>query len=172
MARRQSDWSKPCVVKESVGPRLSARSTPRDFLIDDCAVRGCVECGHGAISAAETPPLQRLLDYFANMKTEAAVDALSALAQSTRLEVFRLLVRRGPDGARPGEIAAALGLVPATLSFHLSALRHAGLVHCENAGRERIYSAAFAQMHALVDYLTENCCGGEDCRPKDAREQA
>lgn len=106
------------------------------------------------------------------MESNAAVDALAALAQPTRLEVFRLLVRRGPDGARAGDIAAALGLAPATLSFHLAALRHAGLVHCEAAGRERIYRAAFGHMHALVDYLTENCCGGDDCHPGDTRESA
>lgn len=106
------------------------------------------------------------------MESRAVVDALAALAQPTRLEVFRLLVRRGPDGARAGDIAAALGLAPATLSFHLAALRHAGLVHCEAAGRERIYRAAFGHMHALVDYLTENCCGGDDCRPGDTRKSA
>ena len=99
------------------------------------------------------------------METNTAVDALGALAQSTRLEVFRLLVQRGAHGARAGEIAAELELAPATLSFHLAALRRAGLVRCTAAGRERIYAAAFGRMHALVDYLTENCCGGDDCRP-------
>lgn len=106
------------------------------------------------------------------METITAVDALSALAQPTRLEVFRMLVQRGTDGARAGEIADALDLAPATLSFHLSALRHAGLVGFEAAGRERIYHAAFARMHDLVDYLTENCCGGADCRPDTDRRSA
>lgn len=101
-----------------------------------------------------------------------AVEALAALAQPTRLEVFRLLVRRGPAGARAGAIATELDLAPATLSFHLSALRHAGLVECEPAGRERIYRAAFERMHGLVDYLTENCCGGADCRPENERRSA
>lgn len=105
------------------------------------------------------------------METVTAVEALSALAQPTRIEVFRLLVRRGPAGARAGEIAAELGLAPATLSFHLSALRRVGLVHRRAAGRERIYSAAFERMHAVVDYLTENCCRGVDCRTAD-RETA
>ena len=106
------------------------------------------------------------------METLTAVEALAALAQPTRLEVFRLLVRRGPSGARAGAIAAELELAPATLSFHLSALRHAGLVECEPAGRERIYRAAFDRMHGLVDYLTENCCGGADCRPDHQRRTA
>lgn len=106
------------------------------------------------------------------METKTAVDALAGLAQPHRLEIFRLLVQRGPDGARAGEIASILGLAPPTLSFHLSALRHAGLIDCEAAGRERIYRAAFGHMHALVDYLTENCCGGADCHPENERRSA
>lgn len=106
------------------------------------------------------------------METEPAVDALAALAQPTRLEVFRVLVRTGPAGLRPGEIATQLGLAPATLSFHLAALRRAGLVVAERAGRERIYRAEFEAMHALVDYLTENCCGGDDCRPGETGRAA
>ncbi len=103
------------------------------------------------------------------METKTVVDALAALAQPNRLEIFRLLVRHGPAGVRAGEIASSLGLAPATLSFHLSALRHAGLIDCEAAGRERIYRAAFGHMHELVDYLTENCCGGADCHPGNRR---
>ena len=106
------------------------------------------------------------------METDTAVAALSALAQPTRLEVFRRLVQRGAAGARAGEIAAELDLAPATLSFHLSALRQAGLIGFEAAGRERIYHAAFAPMHDLVDYLTQNCCGGADCRPGSERRSA
>lgn len=106
------------------------------------------------------------------METKTAVDALAALAQPNRLEIFRLLVQRGPAGIRAGDIASALGLAPATLSFHLSALRHAGLIEREAAGRERIYRAAFEHMHALVDYLTENCCGGADCHPASQRKSA
>lgn len=101
------------------------------------------------------------------METKAAVDALHALAQPTRLEVFRLLVRRGYRGACAGEIAAALEVPPATLSFHLTALRRAGLVDRRPAGRERIYQARLADMHALVDYLTENCCEGAACHPSE-----
>lgn len=106
------------------------------------------------------------------METKTAVDALAGLAQPNRLEIFRLLVQRGPEGARAGEIASTLGLAPATLSFHLSALRHAGLIDREAAGRERIYRAAFEHMHALVDYLTDNCCGGTDCHPGNQRRSA
>lgn len=106
------------------------------------------------------------------METKTAVDALAGLAQPNRLEIFRLLVQRGPEGVRAGEIASTLGLAPATLSFHLSALRHAGLIECEAAGRERIYRAAFGHMHALVDYLTENCCNGADCHPGNQRRSA
>lgn len=99
------------------------------------------------------------------METNAAVEALHALAQPTRLEIFRLLVRRGYRGACAGEIAAALDTAPATLSFHLTALRRAGLIDRRAAGRERIYQARLADMHALLDYLTENCCEGAECHP-------
>ena len=101
------------------------------------------------------------------MKTDTAVEALHALAQPTRLEVFRLLVRRGFRGACAGEIAAALEVPPATLSFHLTALRRAGLVDRRPAGRERIYQARLDDMHALLDYLTENCCEGVTCHPAE-----
>ena len=101
------------------------------------------------------------------METQAAVDALHALAQPTRLEVFRLLVRRGYRGACAGEIAEALDVAPATLSFHLTALRRAGLVDRRSAGRERIYQARLTDMHALLDYLSENCCEGADCHPSE-----
>lgn len=106
------------------------------------------------------------------METGTAVDALSALAQPTRLEIYRLLVQRGGEGARAGEIADALDLAPATLSFHLAALRHAGLARYEAHGRERVYRPELEHMHALVDYLTENCCGGADCRPARSRRSA
>lgn len=102
----------------------------------------------------------------------SAVDALSALAQPTRLEIFRLLVQAGPEGMCPRSLSGALGLAPATLSFHLSALRKGGLATCERVGRERVYRARFHAMHALVDYLTENCCGGDDCRADDPDELA
>lgn len=101
------------------------------------------------------------------MEIKHAVDALAALAQESRLAVFRLLVEAGPAGLTPGRIAETLGLPAATLSFHLRSLSHAGLVDSRQDGRFLIYTARFDTMNALVAYLTENCCGGhpENCRP-------
>lgn len=100
------------------------------------------------------------------MEKTAAVAALAALAQDNRLDVFRLLVQAGPQGLPAGEIAAALGVPPNTLSFHFDRLRFAGLVSVRRNGRSMIYSANFSAMTALVTYLTENCCGGrESCGP-------
>lgn len=95
------------------------------------------------------------------MNTEAAVTALAALAQSSRLAVFRYLIQRGPAGATPGEISQQLGIPAATLSFHLKALQHAGLIGAKKSGRSICYRADFAAMQGLLDYLTENCCGGD-----------
>jgi DNA-binding transcriptional ArsR family regulator len=92
----------------------------------------------------------------------STVTALSALAQEWRLAAFRLLVQAGPGGLAAGEIAARLGLAPATLSFHLSQLERAGLVTSNRRGRRIIYAADFARMQGLMDFLTENCCGGGD----------
>lgn len=100
------------------------------------------------------------------METRQAIVALGALAQETRLDIFRLLVRRGPDGLAAGAIAEALEVAPATLSFHLQQLMHAGLIEQRRASRSLIYSANFADMNGLVAYLTENCCGqGVSCAP-------
>jgi len=90
-----------------------------------------------------------------------AVEALSALAQETRLQVYRLLVAAGPEGLAAGRIGEKLELPPATLSFHLARLARAGLARSRQAGRFVIYSADFQNMNALVGYLTENCCGGQ-----------
>ena len=92
----------------------------------------------------------------------SAIAALSALAQEARLDIFRLLVRAGPDGLAAGQLAECLGLPPATLSFHLKELRHAGLVSFQRESRSLIYSAEFSSMNALLAYLTENCCQGDD----------
>lgn len=94
-----------------------------------------------------------------------AIGALSALAQETRLKVHRLLVEAGPGGLPAGHIGEALGLAPATLSFHLAQLARAGLVRSRQNGRFVIYSADFENMNALVAYLTENCCDGRSCAP-------
>ena len=101
-----------------------------------------------------------------------AIDALSALAQETRLQVYRLLVEAGPDGLPAGRIGEALGLPPATLSFHLAHLTRAGLAQSRQDGRFVIYSADFQNMNALVGYLTENCCGGQSCAPVTLKGKA
>jgi DNA-binding transcriptional ArsR family regulator len=90
----------------------------------------------------------------------AAIEALSALAQGTRLAIFRLLVEAGSDGLPAGQIGARLDLPLPTLSFHLNQLRHAGLVSYRRQGRSLIYAAEYAAMNDLVGYLTENCCQG------------
>lgn len=89
-----------------------------------------------------------------------AVSALGALAQETRLSIFRLLVEAGPDGVPAGQIGASLDVAPATLSFHLKELSQAGLAHARQDGRFVYYSADFEQMAALMTYLTRNCCRG------------
>lgn len=95
------------------------------------------------------------------------MDALAALAQENRLDAYRLLVQAGPNGVAAGEIAAALGLPPNTLSFHFDRLRQAGLVTVRRNGRQMIYAARYETMNALIGFLTENCCGGqpEQCGP-------
>ncbi|MFZ0679886.1 ArsR/SmtB family transcription factor [Candidatus Binatus sp.] len=101
------------------------------------------------------------------MKKEKAIAALAALAQESRLEVFRMLVQSGPDGMPAGEIGARLGVPSPTLSFHLNHLRHAGLVTCKRDSRSIIYSADYKAMTDLISYLTENCCRGDvqQCAP-------
>ena len=102
------------------------------------------------------------------MNTETAVPALAALAQTSRLAIFRWLVELGPDGACPGDIAEKLDIPPATLSFHLKALLHAGLVQSDKSGRFIRYRADFKAMQALLDFLSQNCCGGDPakCAPQ------
>ncbi|MBW2279006.1 MAG: helix-turn-helix transcriptional regulator [Deltaproteobacteria bacterium] len=103
------------------------------------------------------------------MEKQVAISALAALAQETRLDVFRVLVQAGPEGLPAGTIGSALGLPSATLSFHLKELKSAGLVHCERQGRSRIYSPALSAVNELIDFLTANCCRGVDgSEPADA----
>ena len=90
-----------------------------------------------------------------------AISALAALAQDSRLAIFRWLVVRGPQGAPAGEIGKALGLPAATLSFHLNQLKQSDLITCQRDGRSLIYSANFETMDDLLTYLTENCCGDD-----------
>ena len=101
------------------------------------------------------------------MKKSNVIAALASLAQESRLDVFRLLVQKGPAGLAAGEIGERLGLPSPTLSFHLNQLRFAGLVSSRRASRSIIYSANFKAMDSLLRYLTENCCGGrpELCAP-------
>ncbi|MBS0418805.1 MAG: helix-turn-helix transcriptional regulator [Proteobacteria bacterium] len=100
------------------------------------------------------------------MELKSAVTALSALAQESRLEVYRLLVQAGPEGTAASEIAERLSIPANTLSFHLKTLSHAGLVQSRQAGRFIYYSTHYEQMNALLGFLTENCCGGRSCAPQ------
>ena len=94
------------------------------------------------------------------MEIKSAVTALTALAQETRLSVFRLLIERGPEGLPAGAVAEKLDVPPATLSFHLKELSRAGLVTSRQESRFVYYSANFEQMAALMTFLTQNCCRG------------
>jgi len=97
------------------------------------------------------------------MESKAAIRALAALAHDTRLAIFRLLVQAGEEGMAVGAIAERLDLAPATLSFHLASLRHAGLVAARRDGRTLYQVTDYAAMNALLGYLSENCCQGADC---------
>ena len=95
------------------------------------------------------------------MDKSRAIAVLAALAQETRLDIFRLLVEAGREGLPAGQIGARLGLPSATLSFHLSQLKHAGLVTVRRESRSLIYAAEYDTMNSLLAYLTENCCRGD-----------
>lgn len=99
------------------------------------------------------------------MKSNQAIPALAALAQEHRLAAFRLLVQAGPQGLPAGRIAEALEVPNSSLSFHLGQLAGAGLVQQRRDGRSLIYSVNFSAMQNLIEFLTENCCGGEECGP-------
>jgi ArsR family transcriptional regulator len=105
------------------------------------------------------------------VETKGAVQALAALAQETRLAVFRLLVEAGPEGIAAGEIASELDLPPATLSFHLAQLANAGLVRARQEGRFIYYAPDFTAMNGLLGFLTENCCARGKCEPQRATIQ-
>lgn len=100
------------------------------------------------------------------METKAAIIALAALAQESRLAIFRLLVQTGPNGLAAGKIGEVLGIPPSSLSFHMKELSHAGLVRSRQASRYVIYSANFEAMSDLLAFLTENCCEGRACAPR------
>ena len=107
------------------------------------------------------------------MEIQQAVTALAALAHPMRLQIFRALVVTGPDGLNPGLLAEQLQLPAATLSFHLKELSHAGLADAERDGRFLRYRAQYAQMDALMGFLTENCCAGSaTCSPRQRSKGA
>ncbi len=97
------------------------------------------------------------------MESNDAVAVLAALAQASRLAVFRCLVQAGPEGLAAGRIAESTGIPPSSLSFHLKELSHANLVSSRQEGRFVIYAPDFAVMNELIAFLTENCCGGQPC---------
>ncbi len=98
------------------------------------------------------------------MEKSNAVAALAALAQDSRLDVYRLLVQAGPEGLPAGSIASALKLAPNTLTFHFDRLRGAGLVTVRREGRSMIYAARYEAMNGLISFLTENCCQGREAQ--------
>src|SRR5438128_8353600 len=106
------------------------------------------------------------------MDSPTVIASLAALAQQSRLAIFRLLVESGPCGLSVGEIGADLDVAPATLSFHLNELAHAGLIVARQQGRFIFYSANYERMNTLVAYLTENCCGRgrARCAPQPLKE--
>lgn len=97
------------------------------------------------------------------MENKTAVTALAALAQESRLAIFRLLVQAGPIGLAAGKIGETLGIPPSSLSFHMKELSHANLVSSRQESRFVIYSANFQTMNEVIGFLTENCCGGTLC---------
>jgi DNA-binding transcriptional ArsR family regulator len=109
-------------------------------------------------------PLERMI-----MEKSAALAVFESLSSGIRLDVFRLLVRKGPDGLVAGEIALALDLPPTNASFHLKALTHAGLLSVEQEGRYQRYRANLPLMRDLIDYLTAECCEGMPERCEETR---
>ena len=99
------------------------------------------------------------------MQTKQVLAALAAIAQESRLAIFRLLIEAGPAGLAASKIGEQLAIPPSSLSFHLKELSHADLVSARQDGRFIIYAANFATMSALIAFLTQNCCGGVACTP-------
>lgn len=99
------------------------------------------------------------------MDTKHVIAALAALAQESRLAVFRLLVKVGPEGLAASKIAEQLGIPSSSLSFHLKEMTHAGLVIARQDGRFVIYAAHFDTMNGLIAFLTDSCCSGNPCSP-------
>ncbi len=104
------------------------------------------------------------------MNTPAALTALAALAQESRLAIFRYLVTLGPEGMAATKIGGELDIPLSSLSFHLKELTHAGLIKPRQESRFIIYAANFDTMNGLVAFLRENCCGGNPCTPSSQVE--
>ena len=102
------------------------------------------------------------------METKSVITALAALAQESRLAIFRFLVQVGPEGSAASKIGDALGIAPSSLSFHMKELSHDGLVTSHQEGRFVIYAANYTAMNDVLGFLTENCCGGNVCSPVNA----
>jgi len=116
-----------------------------------------------------SPTVESLNDkLMKKMTSTLAVKSLAALAQESRLAIFRSLVQAGPEGLPAGQLAETLGISPSSLTFHMKELTHAGLAVSRQEGRYVIYSAQINSMNALLAYLTDNCCGGNPCSPVTA----
>ncbi len=116
----------------------------------------------------------KYFDIFRIMKGKDVVESLAALAQESRLAIFRLLVKRGPEGYTPTQLGEKLAVTSPTLSFHLKELQRAGLINVRRDGRFLYYSPNFSHMNQLIGFLTENCCAladkgcGPECGPAAA----
>jgi ArsR family transcriptional regulator, arsenate/arsenite/antimonite-responsive transcriptional repressor len=111
-------------------------------------------------------------DIFGNMKVEQAVKALGALAQDSRLSIYRALVQQGPSGLAAGALSGKLDVPAPTMSFHLSQLSNAGLIKSTRDGRSIIYAADYDAMRELLNFLTANCCRGENCTETVSRPRS
>jgi DNA-binding transcriptional ArsR family regulator len=130
--------------------------------LENAQVNPCINQGR-----ASSLPHSLHFDISGNMDEMQAVEALSALGQPTRLQVFRLLVKAGPEGLAAGAVAGALGVPANTMSTHLSLLVRAGLAQVRRDGRSMIYTVDQAGTRALLAFLVADCCGGrpEMCAP-------
>ena len=129
-----------------------------------------IACTAGGSQAATKEPLDfaKQFDNTRIMETLNAAELLAALGHESRLAIFRLLVEAGPDGINASAIGEQLGMVPATLSFHLAHLSRVGLIAGERESRFIHYSASYGTMDELIAFLTSNCCQGDACLPKTA----
>lgn len=145
---------KACWRRERIGPENGHRPARRKILNRAPYA-----------SRKKSFPTNPYFDYYGYMDSVKAIEALGSLAQNTRLDVFKLLVRHEPAGMPAGEIAKRLDVPPNTMSSHLSILSRADLVTSKRQSRLIIYRANLATMNALMAFMLENCCSGEDCAP-------